>query len=62
MIDKHWQEPPTVQEAAFVGCYLAGIILACVESDSWPLFVATKIIAAAFCLLALVVMPGDVEA
>ena len=61
MIDKHWSAPPTRQEAAFIGCFLIGIILACVEADSWPLFVATKVVATLFCLGALLLLPMEVD-
>lgn len=61
MIDKHWSAPPTRHEAAFIGCFLIGIILACVEADSWPLFVATKVVAALFCLGALLLLPMEIE-
>lgn len=61
MIDKQWFDPPNKQEAAFIGCFLIGIILACVEADSWPLFVATKVVATIFCLAALLLLPMEIE-
>jgi hypothetical protein len=49
----------TVREAAFGTCFIIGVILACVECETWGVFVGTKILAAGFCLAALLLLPYE---